>query len=160
MYRGRRVRLSGYLRVENVTGTGADIWLRGDAPTMVRAFDRMDDRKRTGTGGWQLAQVVLDLPDDVVGIRFGAGLWGPGKVWVDDLRLDVVDASIPVTAAPFDLPITTRDSAEVVAEYEGLATTPVNLDFEDLVTQSSGTAAAPRIVLSAMTTSRHSLDRR
>jgi hypothetical protein len=70
--RGHRVRLSGYLRVRDVVGPGAGLWLRGDAPGSSKAFDNMDGRRRTGTGDWSLAEVVVDIPVDVVGIAFGA----------------------------------------------------------------------------------------
>jgi erythromycin esterase len=140
LYRGRRVRLSGYLRVENVTGEGPGLWLRADAPTRIRAFDNMGGRRPTGNNEWGYAEVVLDVPDDVVGLSFGTLLAGPGMAWVDDLRLEVVDSSVTLTAPVIDTPISGVDSAQIVESYRRFDTTPQNLDFEG-VTAPEGLAA-------------------
>lgn len=130
--RGHRVRLSGYLRVRDVVGPGAGLWLRGDAPGSSKAFDNMDGRRRIGTDDWSLAEVVVDIPKDVVGIAFGALHSGPGVAWVDDLRLDIVDSGVPVTAQPTEIP-TGVDSAALVSFYARAGVEAVNLDFEGVV---------------------------
>jgi hypothetical protein len=40
-YRGKRLRLSGYVRTDGVTGKGAGLWMRIDSPTRATAFDNM-----------------------------------------------------------------------------------------------------------------------
>ena len=132
LFRGKRVRLSGYLKVSAVTGAGAGLWLRGDAPRNSNAFDNMADRRRVGTEDWRLAEVVVDMAPDVIGIAFGALHTGPGIVWIDDLRLEVVGPDVPVTATPSDIP-TTSDSAGLAANYGRQGTQPVNLDFEGIL---------------------------
>jgi hypothetical protein len=91
----------------------------------------MDGRRRTGTGDWSLAEVVVDIPEDVVGIAFGALHSGPGAAWVDDLRLDIVD-SASVTAQPTDIPAGV-DSAALVSFYARAGVEAVNLDFEGVL---------------------------
>jgi putative CocE/NonD family hydrolase len=121
-YRGRRVRLSGYLRVADVA-QGAALWMRVDGGEGT-PFDNMQDRRLTGTAGWQRLDVVLDVPADAGLLDFGALLTGAGTVWVDDLGLSVVDASVPTTGQvlPYraNLPIPLPD----------LPRAPGNLDFE------------------------------
>jgi hypothetical protein len=58
-YRGRRVRLSGYLKTEGVEGA-AGFWMRvdGEGGAML-AFDNMSDRPATGTSDWKRYEVIL-----------------------------------------------------------------------------------------------------
>src|SRR5579863_1208884 len=50
-YLGRRVRLSGLVKSEEVTGW-AGLWMRVDKGTTVVAFDNMQNRAIKGTTGW------------------------------------------------------------------------------------------------------------
>jgi hypothetical protein len=124
-YQGKRVRLSGYLRSETaVTDTAegrAGLWMNvagsmpglGVGQTTMLAMDNMMDRPVLGTTGWQRYDIVLDLPPGAERIVFGAALAGPGKVWVDDMRLEVVGPDVPSTE-----------------HYRGTAAQFQNLDFE------------------------------
>jgi len=96
-YRGDRIRLSGYLKVEMVTGW-AGIWMRvqdrnGDDLSM----DNMENRPVKGSSDWIKYSVVLDVPVYGEKISFGLLLKGKGQVWVDNLMLERVSNSIPVT---------------------------------------------------------------
>jgi hypothetical protein len=99
---GKRVRLSGWVRAEGVARS-AGLWMRVDGPaldpTRWLALDAMSDRRITGTRPWQRYEIVLEVAPDAVDIAFGATLSGPGTIWVDDLRFDVVDASVPLTGS-------------------------------------------------------------
>jgi hypothetical protein len=129
-YHGKRVRWSGYLRSETITTDTAEgragLWMNV-AGTMqgletgqltVVALDNMMDRPVTGTTGWQRYDVVLDVPPGAERITFGAALDGPGRVWVDDVRLEVVSAAgVPTTEY-----------------YRGTVTQFENPDFENGLT--------------------------
>ena len=53
-YRGRRVRMSGFVRVDSLSGGGAGLWMRIDGPTGVLGFDNMTGFGRAITGtGWR-----------------------------------------------------------------------------------------------------------
>lgn len=78
------------------------------------AFDNMEHRPITGTKGWTRYEVVLNVPPQSATISFGVLLAGPGKVWIDDVRFEEVERSVPTTG--FDFP------AQLQA--------PLNLDFE------------------------------
>jgi hypothetical protein len=54
-YRGKRVRFSGVLKANYVTGGRGGLWLRVDGPHLdeTLAIDTMEDRPLVGTTGWQ-----------------------------------------------------------------------------------------------------------
>lgn len=112
-YLGQRVRLSAFLRTENIEGW-AGMWMRVDPHKgNVTQFDNMQRRPIRGDQDWQQHQIVLDVPDDSNRIYFGVLLHGKGAVWVDDFQFEVVGEDVPTTGAP------------------PLPRQPVNLNFEE-----------------------------
>ena len=99
-YRGKRLRYSGYVRTNRVTGH-AGLWMRVDGPKrgVHLSFDNMSGRGLSGTRPWQSCEVVLDVPQEATAILFGALLSGTGRMWIDDLKFEVVDQSVPVTSS-------------------------------------------------------------
>jgi hypothetical protein len=95
-YLGRKVRLSGLVKSEEVLGW-AGLWMRVDKEKSPVAFDNMENRAIKGTTGWQRYDVVLDVPKDATAISFGILLAGSGVVWLNGTKFDVVDADVPVT---------------------------------------------------------------
>jgi hypothetical protein len=95
-YLGRKVRLSGLVKSEEVLGW-AGLWMRVDKEKSPVAFDNMENRAIKGTMGWQRYDVVLDVPKDATAISFGILLAGSGVVWLNGAKFDVVDADVPVT---------------------------------------------------------------
>ena len=117
-YRGKRLRMTGYVKTEDVA-TWAGLWMRVDGPGgAILAFDNMQDRPIRGTIGWEEYEVVLDVPSNGVNISFGLLLAGQGKAWADDFAFEEVGEDVPVT----DLKNRIREMPEE----------PVNLGFEDL----------------------------
>ncbi len=97
-YRGKRVRLSGYLK--SVDAGWAAFWLRIDAANfdaVPLAFDNMDDRQIKGTTNWKKYELVLDVPSEASLIAFGVMLGGKGQIWVDELHLEVVGQDVAST---------------------------------------------------------------
>lgn len=95
-YRGQRIRWSGWVRPQRVIGS-AVLWARVDGAGRTLALDNMSNRPITGTTEWVRASVVLDVPLDATLLVVGAFLRGRGDMLLDDLALDVVDATVPVT---------------------------------------------------------------
>jgi len=91
-FRGKRVRLSGWLRTRDVDSGFAGLWLRID-PAL--GFDNMSDRGVKGTTEWSRYEVVLDVPKEAENVVFGALLVGGGTAWVDDLELAAVGPATP-----------------------------------------------------------------
>ena len=115
-FRGKRVRMSGYVRAHNVSGwTG--LWMRVDgSKNEVLAFDNMQNRAIKGTCDWEQYEIVLDVPEQAEQISFGLLLAGRGQAWMDDLKFEVVGKDVPTTGGELQ-------QRELGA--------PKNLDFED-----------------------------
>ena len=114
-YLNKRVRFSGSVRSKNVVGT-AGLWMRVDGkedPTKPLAFDNMNDRPITGTTEWKKYDVVLDVPAKSSLINIGILLAGSGEVWLSNIKVEIVDRTVPTTG-----------SAKAADE-------PVNLNFEN-----------------------------
>lgn len=98
-YRGRRIRVTGYMRTDAVAGT-AGLFARIDGKEVTLASDYMLNRALSGTQAWRLQAIVLDVPRDAVGITLGFYLTGPGRIWVDDVEVEAVGRGVPVTGVP------------------------------------------------------------
>ena len=96
-YLGKRVRMSAFVKSDKIEDW-AGLWLRVDGPNHATlGFDNMQNRPITGTTDWKKYEIVLDVPRNSEGIAFGILLAGNGGAWVDDLKLEVVDTSVPTT---------------------------------------------------------------
>jgi hypothetical protein len=113
-YKGNKVRLSGLVKSEEVTGW-AGLWMRVDKGTEQLSLDNMQNRPIRGTTGWQRFYVVLDVPKDATGISFGILLSGPGQVWLNSMKFEIVGLDVPTTSP----------------SEKSLPDKPVNLDFND-----------------------------
>jgi hypothetical protein len=115
-FRGKRLRMSGYVRAQEVADW-AGLWLRVDGPKgQPQAFDNMQQRPIKGSSEWQKYQIVLDVPEDANEIAFGILLTGQGEVWLDDLNFETVGKDVPTTGES--------------QEERGVQRSPTNLDFE------------------------------
>ncbi len=97
-FRGKRLRFSAMVRVKDVTGW-AGLWMRveGTDPKQPLGFDNMQSRSLTGTTECKRYDVVLDVPPESSAIMAGLLLSGTGEAWLDGVRFEVVDRSVPVT---------------------------------------------------------------
>ncbi|WP_148306613.1 hypothetical protein [Gemmatirosa kalamazoonensis] len=102
LYRGQRVRLSGFLKTGAQAGTFgmASLWMRVDGPSGLESTDYMQDRPIMQNTAWARYEVVLDVPPNAVGISLGALLEGQGQVWLDDVALEPVGLDVPLTGRP------------------------------------------------------------
>ncbi len=108
-YRGKRVRYSAMLKTQECN-TAALFMTVGEKPTgnpdhphpMLRADNmRMrasGDAALKGTNDWKRYEIVLDIPQEAYAVTIGFYLSGRGKVWMSDPKVEVVDASVPVTS--------------------------------------------------------------
>jgi erythromycin esterase len=125
-FRGQRIRWAGWVRAQRVSG-GAALWARVDGAGRTLALDNMFDRQVTGTTDWVRMHVVLDVPSDAAIIVVGAIMRGRGDMLVDDLGLDVVDASVPTTDLLVGVP---RDVLPAAPPGTSTERRLVNLGFE------------------------------
>jgi hypothetical protein len=125
-YRGRHVRLTARIKTRDVDGR-ATLWMRVDGPGNVEVLDNMTAPPRylRGDNDWMQNSLVLDVPDGAIAISYGVSLQGNGDVWLDEVQLESVDHSIPVTTA---LPPLEGQTGPAPAER--LLATPTNLGFD------------------------------
>ena len=86
-YVGKSIRLSGYIKTENVTDGYAGLWMRIDPQ---QAFDNMGNNGVKGTTDWKQYEIVLPLtPRETQNIAVGGLLAGKGKMWLDGLQVSI-----------------------------------------------------------------------
>lgn len=141
-FRGKRVRLSGYLKT-SFLGKYTTFFLRTDGPGYYLNFDNMQDRRIFGAKNWQKYELVIDVPEESLAIAFGIVLDGEGQVWIDDLQLEIVGQDVPSTEIVGHMErnrdaFLRRDPDErkrleeqARARARSWRAKPVNLDFED-----------------------------
>jgi hypothetical protein len=99
-YHGKRVRFSGFVRTDKVAKWGG-LFMRVDSPDRdpkrALALDAMERRPIRGTTSWTRVEIVLDVAPEASQIALGVTLTGAGVLWIDDVRFEIVDRSVPTT---------------------------------------------------------------
>jgi hypothetical protein len=129
LYKGKRVRMTGYVQTLAPESSSAQMWARvDDYDLQVTAdFDNMGDRLLTGTWYWTPCTIVFDVPESNCVINYGLLLVSTGKAWLDDISFEIVDSSINKTAYYWNEPF-----PEGMGQLpENLPEHPLNLDFEE-----------------------------
>ena len=77
-YRGKRLRLSGFVRADSAAGRGAGLWMRVDSPQRTTAFDNMIEYGRAivGNADWStyLYLEVQQHEDEEIEHQNGVGV--------------------------------------------------------------------------------------
>ena len=135
-YRGKRVRLTGYLKTIGVNEGTAVLFMRVDGDGVVQSSDFMQNRPLMMTTDWEQQTIVLDIPRDAVGFTYGFMLGGSGQAWLDDVQIDVVGTDVATTGQPGGLYPTSKNldrreldrrRREQEVAYRRAADAPVNL---------------------------------
>jgi len=96
-FRGRRIRMSAQVKVENVE-QGAGLFIAVQGPeNEVLAHDEMEKRLIKGTADWEPYSIVLEVPEKSRVIYAGLALSGTGKVWIADVKFEAVSDNVPTT---------------------------------------------------------------
>src|SRR5256885_13745617 len=99
-YRGKRVRLTGYLKTIGVNEGTAVLFMRVDGDGVVQTSDYMQNRPLMLTTDWSRQEIVLDVPRTAIGFPFGFLLGGSRQAWLDDGQIDVVGTDVAGTGPP------------------------------------------------------------
>ena len=128
-FRGRRIRISGWIKTNDVREcAGLEMHAYG-AGGEIRAIDAMVcARPIHGTTDWREYQIVQDIPQDATKILLGAILFCSGEIWTDDFRVEVVGSDVPLTDDQYwqiYSPIAQRYTAapDPSVQHDGHATT-------------------------------------
>jgi erythromycin esterase len=108
--RGTKLRVSGWLRSQDVARGGLFLRAEGDYGDAL-AVDAADDEAVTGTHPWTRQTVDIDVPVTALTVMVGAVLGGSGTLWLDDLQVEVLPADPAAAAAPAVLRGTVVDPA-------------------------------------------------
>ncbi|MBC7382380.1 MAG: hypothetical protein H7296_05205 [Bacteroidia bacterium] len=97
-YAGKRIRMCGYIKTEEVMGWGG-FWMRidGQKTCIPLAFDNMSNRKIKGSTNWVKCEIVVNVPKNATNIAYGALLSGGGQLWFDNLTFEIVDNLVATT---------------------------------------------------------------
>ena len=103
-YRGKRIRLSGFLKTENVESIehvkgGTALWLQIEGVNETLRQANAKEHALRGTHGWVRREMEVEVPQTSISVGLGFGLGGRGQVWLSDVQLEAVDedrsASLP-----------------------------------------------------------------
>lgn len=123
---GKRIRLSAKVKSNGIE-SGGGLWLRADAGwELAVCYDYMDDRKIKGTSDWTEYQCVIDIPEKIDNVYFGALLVGKGEMLIKDFALDIVTSKTPTTGEHGAL--ADQAKARSTSKKE-VNSEPLNLDF-------------------------------
>lgn len=107
--RGRRVRLSAWLRSDGVRGR-CGLWMRVDgAGRQTLTMDNMAARPVSGTTPWGRYDVVLDVAAEAELLAFGILLDGAGSATVEGVALEEVGEEVPTTDPRYPTPRAPRN---------------------------------------------------
>jgi hypothetical protein len=91
---GKRIRLTAWLKCEDVAGqAGLVIFVEGANFTQLADEGQKNHRPLRGTMEWQHYTATCDVPAGAQAIFTGIGMRGNGRIWMDDVRVEVVDAT-------------------------------------------------------------------
>lgn len=137
---GKRIEVSAYLSVdERVRERTVKLWFTAlDSKNLLLATGDSSRQFPKIAGEWTRVHFVIDVPWGTAQAEYGVTLRGPGAVWMDDVRLTPVDATV-VAVTNEALPRQLGQRVEV-ANTEGPIPRPENLDFEE----TTEVAAPPR----------------
>jgi hypothetical protein len=115
-YRAQRIKLSAFVKTRYIGGWAA-LWMRvNDANGKPLSFDDMRNRPLVGSSEWSEIEIVLDVPPISDEVSFGLLLQGRGQIWIDNVKITIVNDDVPVTDV-------LKDKTENFS--------PKNLDFEE-----------------------------
>ncbi len=126
-YLGKRLRLTAFVKSQEVNSDeAAGLFLVVNGATQGNlAADYMLTRRIRGTTEWKSYALVVDVPMNAVVIGFGISMKGPGQVWVDDFKFEIVEKDVKTTGGE----IQPNDSKGAIRK--DIPKKPKNLGFEE-----------------------------
>jgi len=105
-YLGKRVRVSAAIMTTDVSNVPnprypqamgeAGLWIGVGTPRTGLRADRMQERTIKGSTDWKVHDFVVDIPADANALQAGYWMQGKGQMWIRDLKVEEVPATVPV----------------------------------------------------------------
>jgi len=110
-YKGKRIRFSAKMKAKDVKDRG---WI------YARSGNIYPSSGISGTKDWTYFVLVFDIPENHrENIELAFSLWKSGQIWIDDIRWETVDKSVPVTyVAPLSEPVLKQDDTQESDGYK------------------------------------------
>lgn len=105
-YRGQRLRLVAYVKVENmqqplftlhVSGSANHISPLSNSPVRSQRLTHSRITPPAAGSDWARHELVIDVPDDAYDIGFSLDTREQGKTWLGGLHIEIVDQHVPLT---------------------------------------------------------------
>lgn len=91
--KGKKVKLSGYIKTEDVKDGYAGLWLRVNGGELedykILSFDNMHDRGIKDSTDWTQVNIEMDIDLAAKAVVFGGLLVGTGTAWYDNLEITI-----------------------------------------------------------------------
>jgi erythromycin esterase len=88
-YRGKKVRLSGWVRTDGRKGFLSGLWMRVDRKSGMGFFDNMMNRPITATE-WTEAVIEGQVEEDAQVFNLGCLAIGMGTAWYDTIQIEIL----------------------------------------------------------------------
>jgi hypothetical protein len=97
-YRSKRVRITATLKTQGATKR-VDFWARAQAKTSPGDGPGLggDSKQLPADSSWRQDVIVMDVPPETDQLQYGVGVAGPGKVWIESTKLEIVGQDVPLT---------------------------------------------------------------
>ena len=97
-YRGKRVRITATVKTRGATNR-VDFWARAQAKDSPGDGAGLggDWEKLPADTDWSQNTIVFDVPDQTEWLEYGVGVAGPGVLWLDGAKIEVVGSDVPVS---------------------------------------------------------------
>lgn len=96
-FRGRRIRISGWIKSKDLENwAGLQVLVAG-ADEKFYAAIHYPQKAITGTTDWTNYSQVVDVPTAAENLYVATTVWGKGELWSDDVMIEPVPTSIPIT---------------------------------------------------------------
>ena len=127
-YEGKKIKLTGYIKMDNVREGNVGLLMRIDGEEGSLAFDNMQGKNIHGTSDWKEYSVELDYPDGAQTIFVGGILSGKGTAWFDnfDVMIDGKSITKLKTVAPKLFPAQLDKEFDEGSKIEKIVLTPEN----------------------------------
>jgi erythromycin esterase len=136
----RKMRLSGWVRTENLTNGKAGLFLIVPGQP-IPLFDSLQGNATTGTSEWNRYAIEIELPANTQFIVFGVRSTGEGIAWFDDLVLELDGASLQAIPT-FGKPASTAEMSWLARTASTISSVNSGATRSDLAPFSRAVAGA------------------
>lgn len=92
-YKGKKVKLSGYFKTKNVPNAFIWLWSKDGEKNKLKEEDMTIQGSKEYD--WTPFEIITKIPEKSKTLSFGINLGKQGKMWVDDIKFEIVPNNTP-----------------------------------------------------------------